>query len=638
MKRFYVPFIMLILIGAAFMACDENATDPVAGEQTGTVTFNITAPYFEETSGKPIEVSVWSSWDDDLPLLTQSGTVSGATLSLSIADVDTGTYLVTVAIDVDNNGFGTGPADEGDLLWAALDIIVLGDETITVSQYGWHYIEGHLIAFGIRGIPAGNSGEIIALGIFEDGADIYLDSVETIYGGVGLVYGETAVIFAMEDVEDSNAVAIELPTGNYDVYMVVDLDGTLDDWFGIDSHGPAGNPITNGDLLASYNLTYDAAGDHNFIISPTFEEVQAYILTFNITAPDANFNGLSVMAVLMHNFDQNDPTAVDTSTISSGTATISLSVLAAGTYSFAVIIDGTENGFGDLEDPPVDAGDFVWGATGISITGDKTVNIGGDSWQYYHSMIIALDNVPAGHDGEIFAVAMLPDGSNPLDPYIDEHAEMFGLGLVYENSAFIALTPADGYDNPDWVLQEGNYDIWCLVDVDGTLADYDYPEGDSSASNPSTVGDWYVLYDYAYDTSYQSHDDFIFAEGTFDQIVGITGTVSCPPWNGDGGDIYVYLFRESPLISDSSDTYSYDVISQPGTYSLPCFPGDSVVVIGFWDMDNSGEWDGPTHAVDYFGGYGTAVDSLTYVTCLAAGVSNINFTITTMYDSTQYGP
>ncbi len=621
------------------MACDENATDPIAGSQPGTVTFNITAPYFQETSGKPIEISIWSTLNDDLPLMTQSGFVSDSIISLNIADVDGGDYFVTVAIDIDNNGFGGGAADEGDLIWAALDIAVDGDVIVTISQYGWTFVDGPLVVFGVRGIPAGNAGEIMALGIFEDGADINVDSVEMVYGGVGLIYGSTAVVFAMDNLADSGSVRVGLPNGNYDVYALVDLDGDLNEWFGMDSYGPAGNPMTNGDLLASYDLAYNAASDNGFVFSGTFEVVQAYLLSFNISAPTGqNLNDIGVLTVLTRDFNQEAPTAVDFTSITNGTATSTLSVLTAGTYSFKVIIDASGSGFGDLENPTVDMGDLVWGAAGVSITADKTVDISGDSWQYYHSMMVAVDNVPAGHDGEVFAVAMLPDGANPLDPYIDEHAEMFGLGLIYGNSAFIALGPNADSGAQNWALPVGNYDLWCLVDVDGTLADYDRLDGDSSASNPSTIGDWYVMYDYSYDTSLQSYDDFIYAEGTFDQIVGITGTASCPPWTNAGGDIYVYLFRESPLLNDSTDTYSYNVISQPGTYSLPCFPGDSVVVIGFWDVDNSGEWDGPTHAVDYIGGYGPAVDSLTYVTCLAAGVSNIDFIITDMYDSTLYGP
>jgi len=636
MKKLIAFAALAFLIGIAFTACDETTTDPEPGDlpASGTVTFDIAVPFYDETGGKQFQASIWSDWDSETPLFTESGTISATSLSFDIADVDTGIYAVSVSIDIAEDGFG-----EGDLVWAAIDVPVDGDETITITQYGWQYVEDNVIAFGVRGIPEGNHGEIFALGIFEDGADIFADSLETIYGGVGLVYGTSAVVFTTEDVSEGDSTGYELPTGNYDVYMLVDLDGSMEDWFAMEG-GPIGNPITNGDYIASYNLVYDAlTDDYGFLISPTFEEVQAFTLTLNLTAPEyESLEGNSVLTVLFSDFDNENPITADSTVVSSGTATSTLTVLAAGIYSFAAVIDVTGNGFGSLEDPPVDAGDLVWGAVDISINADKTVNITADAWQYYHSIIVAVNNVPSGHDGEVFAVGMFPSGENPFTPQLVQEAEMVGVGLIYENSAFIALWPGDD-GGGSWLLPEGDYDIWCLIDVNGTLTDYDRPENDSSAWNPTSIDDWYLEYEFSYDTSYYSEDEFILIDqGTFAQIVGIRGTITCPSWTSSGGNIYVYLFSDNPLMADSSDAYSLGVLEQPGAYGLPCFPGDSVIVAGFWDVDNSGDWDGPDHGVDIVGGYGPALDSLEYVTCLAAGVSNIDFELDTVYDSTQYGP
>ena len=252
MKRLFAPFALLFLLGVIFVACDETPTGDLP--ESGTVTFNITVPYYDETSGDDIRADIWSDAQTDSPIYTVNGTITNGTLSLDIAEVDTGLYAFTVSIDIQDDGFG-----DNDLVWAAIDVQVTGDETITVGQYGWQWVEGHVITFGVRGIPSGNSGAIFALGIFEDGTDIFADSLEPIFGGSGLVYGTSALIFTTYDNNEGDTSSFELPSGNYDALMLLDLDGSMEDWFGMDG-GSNGNPITNGDYIASYNLIYDAGG------------------------------------------------------------------------------------------------------------------------------------------------------------------------------------------------------------------------------------------------------------------------------------------------------------------------------------------------------------------------------------------
>ncbi|MEE9553399.1 MAG: hypothetical protein V3W18_03790, partial [candidate division Zixibacteria bacterium] len=64
--------------------------------------------------------------------------------------------------------------------------------------------------------------------------------------------------------------------------------------------------------------------------------------------------------------------------------------------------------------------------------------------------------------------------------------------------------------------------------------------------------------------------------------------------------------------------------------------GETVYAIGFWDTDNSGEWDGPSQ-YDMIGGYGVSIDSLETIVSSELGVGGIDFVLDTPFDSTQHG-
>lgn len=629
MKKLLAIVIMLSLAAISFMACDETATDPGT---LSTVTFNLAASPYENMVGRPVAVSLWSNWGDNTAFKITQGTFSGTSTTLSISGVAPGTYIAVATVDLAGDGFPTdGPAGEGDIFWAGLDVTVSANMTIAVSQYAWQYIDAYSQLFGVRGIPAGNDGEIFAMGIFPDSVDIYSQNPNPYMGGVGLVYNNAAVIAVNPDNNgDSSYVPADLPTGNYDVWMLIDLDGVISSW-----HDTVGSdqPITNGDLIASYDYAYTSGSYDAPVITASFAAVQTLTLTFNVTVPaGVNLDGNDVMAMLWSDFQSDNPYTATLGTIAAGSASLVVEMPVEGSFIAAVFLDGDGSGFSYV-DGPMDSNDYFWGALNVAPTTNTIIEVAADYWQHFNKYVVAVDGIPSGHDGEVFAAGLFPDGGNPLDPY--NQNIMGGSGIIYNNSAILSLN--SDYQDTSWYLPTDNYDIWCLLDVDGSLSDYDRAPGDSSAMYVITSGDYWYKYNYTHAPAFPENDDVIEFSGTFTPTVGITGAVSCSTWNISGGDIYLYLFKDNPLFNDTSDAISSISLTGPGTYWLPCLPGDTVLAIGFWDVDNSGEWDGPTQD-DIIGGYGSAIDSLNLFICSELGVGGIDFELAVPYDTATYGP
>lgn len=632
MKKLLIMCMSLSLLAIVFIACEEDLTEP--DTHSGTVTFNLTAPVYEEVSGNQVFVGLLASWNDTIPFVIEEGTFSGSVTTLQIPDIDPGTYIAVAAIDGEDDGFPTDqPFGEHDPFWIGLDVEVDGDEVINVSQHAWQEIEWPALFVGVRGLPAGHNGDIFACGIFPDETDILTDpGAEPYYGGVGIVYNTSAVL-ALHPEDDSAESA--LPSGNYDLWMLLDVDGDMTDWHDT-TDGMRHNPISNGDFIASQAFVFDASSSADYdqlITATTFTEVAAFTLTLNLTVPTGeNLEGNIVLGAVWISFEDENPFAMDTATISSGTATLQIPVIADVDFSAAVFLDRDDSGFDNSDDGPLDYGDYFWGAMNISMTASMTVSVTANAWQQFHSMVVGVDNIPAGHDGEILSLAVTPAGGNPFNPY-QEDVAMGGFGLIYNSSAIIMPWPFGDADST-WTLLNGDYEVWCLIDVDGVIDDY-LDANDSLGFSPVTDGDYYTAYDFTYPPA-QGDDNLIQISSSFSAVVGISGTVTCPDWTSGSGDIYLYLFGEDPLDSDTADAYSRATITQPGTYWLPCLPGDSAYAVGFWDIDDSGEWDGPSHG-DIIGGYGSSVDSLEAVLCTELGLGNIDFVLDTEYDTTLFG-
>lgn len=367
----------------------------------------------------------------------------------------------------------------------------------------------------------------------------------------------------------------------------------------------------------------------------TTTEPENFTVTFNLTGPNQEYDGNEVCASLWTNWSDETPYISEDATISGNSATITLTDVESGTYYLMVIIDSQGDGFS--EESPIEQGDIFWGALNVEINEDKTISVPEDYWQYYHSIVFGIQGIPSGHNDELIGAGIFEDGADIMD--FDTEPLMGGLGFVYNNAALIAMEPTDCWDDSswyEWQLESGNYDVWTLVDHDGTIQDWE----DSSENQPFTIDDLYYSFDYEFDNT--DWDDYWkLVTGTFSTMVGITGTVSCSTWNDTGGDTYVLAFPLNPLEQDSLigiDPVGMDVLEEPGAYSLAMFPGDSAIVIGFWDADNSGTEEGPTQG-DYIGGYGFDPEMMTleWVVCNESGTADIDFELYTPFDTTGFG-
>ncbi|MEE9554706.1 MAG: hypothetical protein V3W18_10455, partial [candidate division Zixibacteria bacterium] len=559
MKKLLTIGIAIMLIGVFMVACDENTTDP--NPILGTVTFNLSAPWGEEVVGVNAAVSLWSTWESNTPVLIEDGVYSSNSLTIQIPDVEEGTYIAVAVIDANGDGFSIdGPANEGDVFWAGLDVAISGNKTISVTSQAWQYIDTNSVIIGVKGIPAGLDGEVFASGIFPDGSDLFTNpDAETYNWGVGYVYNNSCVLALNPDIHEDPEV-VDLPSGSYDIWMLVDVDGTIENWY--DTTGMDEEPITNGDYLGSFDYVYDALDYNAPLINATFTEMAMNTLTFNITVPAGeNLDGNSAMAFLFTDPEADGPSHFDEALISGGTATITFEVSAAWAMLGAVILDVDGNGFDSTDSgPPMDPGDLFWGALNLTAANNLVVDIPVDGWQDnagYH--FVAVEGIPAGHDGEVLSVGFVADADNPFNPY-SESNYMGGAGLIYNNSTIISMHSM-GYSDQNWELPYGSYDIYCLMDIDGSISDYENMD-DSTMFNPVTYGDRYYKYDYTY-TEMQATDDFVHLTGTFSPVVGISGTVSCPEWQGGAGGTYVYLFDENPILVDSAYVYSGRALTQP---------------------------------------------------------------------------
>ncbi len=367
----------------------------------------------------------------------------------------------------------------------------------------------------------------------------------------------------------------------------------------------------------------------------TTTEPEICTVTFNLTCPDEELDGHEISASLWTDWGDETPYVIEDTTISGISTTIIITDVASGTYHLMVVIDSQGDGFS--EEGPVEQGDVFWGALNVEINEDKTISVPENYWQYYHSIVFGIQGIPSGHNGELIGTGIFEDGANILE--FNTEPLMGGLGFVYNNAALIAMEPTDYWDDSlwyEWQLESGNYDVWILVDHDGTIEEWE----DSSETSPITIDDLYYSFDYDFDSA-DFEDYWKLVTGTFSNIVGITGTVSCSTWNDTGGDTYVMAFPLNPLEQDSLtgvEPFAMDILEEPGAYSLPMFAGDSAIVVGFWDADNSGTEEGPTQG-DYMGGYGFDPEMMTleWVICNEFGTANIDFELYTPFDTTGFG-
>jgi len=640
------------------VACDELGTEDE--DSIYTVTLNLTFPSYEELNDLPVTAYLWESVDDDLPYTSEQTLISGNTASITLDDVDEGIYAVLVDVSIDGSA-GSDVMEKGDIFWGVLDVSINSDKTITLTEYYWQRF--HSLLFGVQGIPSGHAGEIIAAGILPDSANWLDIEANVIWGAYTTIYSNNALVSpAPIDWESEEQwMADSLSYGEYDLFMLLDVDGQPGDY---ENEGPI-NIITPGDYYDVYDFNYQSGTDIDgpYLISATFAPVtfEGITLTVNYELPEepdgpaiASFDSVMVKIELWHDLNDDEPARTSISPVTFPTGAITIYDVAEGTYHILVTIGDDKYQDEDTTMYEDDHKFLAWGGLNVLINADKTIDIQPEWWQFVDIGIgIGIEEIPSGYEGEMVFLGLFAEGGNLLDLEDSENFLMGGMGFIYNNSVLIAMHPThfDFWDTTySFELPTGSYQLVTLIDLDWDPTEFD-PQDTTNHKPfiPYDVGEPVAIIDYTYFASNEDSEVQILS-GTFTEMIGITGTVTCPPWNSGAGDIWVVLFENDPFnipLEDSTDDspISFDIIEDPGTYGLPAFPGTAGFVIGVWDANNSGmdgdpmdttDTGGPDEG-DYIGMYGNVFGQPDTVSCGASGISNINFEIDTPYNDTLLG-
>jgi len=316
--------------------------------------------------------------------------------------------------------------------------------------------------------------------------------------------------------------------------------------------------------------------------------------------------------------------------VQNGSGTATFEEVPTGIYHITVTI-GDEEGDDD--------GFLAWGGIDIAISADRSISIQEHWWQWVESIAIGVRGIPDGNDGELIVYGLFADGGNLMDFHDRENFIMGGAGVVYGNTALIAMHPID--EDSTFELADGTYDLIILVDHDGTPEDYDHIDLDTiEIFMPYDIGEPYWISDYVYDANAEGNEVQVL-DGDFSDMIGITGAVDCSQWVSGTGDIYLVSFEENPFDPGEETPYSLIAIEQPGEYALPVFPGFSGYLAGVWDANGNGlegeaEDEGGPDEGDYLGIYGT-LETPEVITCENSTLTEIDFAIDIPFNDTLLG-
>jgi len=643
---------MLILAG-----CDENITDDDI-DALHSVTFNLTIPEYDNMDDLPVTAYLFESEDDDNPYKSEQATISNSEASITLEDIEEGEYVIMVVVSSGDSSNSEQTLEKGDMFWGALDVDIDDDETITITEDYWQRF--HSVLFGIRGIPSGHTGEVIAAGIIEDGADWTALEANLIWGTYTVIYNTTAILAPCPiDWEGENEWMDEsLPADDYDVLFLLDVDGSPDDY---QLDGPY-NPISDDDYMYQYNYTCELGADdedYTYLTSAfTPVVLTGNTLTINYELPpmgelSVEYDEPSIVVSLWDDFSDDDPVRAQSALVEGNEGTVAINCVANGTYHILVAIkegftDSSANSEGE-DDPH---GFLFWGALDFVINSDNTINVEDKWWQWTMDIIIGVKGIPNGNNGEQIMLQLFPDSVDVMGYYGKENLVRMGMGTVFNNASLVGMIPPmptcgpDSFlinssfeDSFDFELESGSYQLVALIDQNFDTLAFN-PDDSTQMYNPFTIGEPFAFIDYTYNSAEET-DKIQILTGSFSEMVGITGSISCSLYTG--GDIYIVFSEDNKLdttetsivYEDSTDDgpfFSFDVLSDTSEeYGLAVFPGVKGFVLGLWDVDGSGLFDGPNSG-DYVGVYPT-FDSPDTVTCGVSGTSDIDFSIDIPVDS-----
>lgn len=620
-QRLYVLSVLLIvsLCGLTMLlSCSSKSTDSDnPPSEAGTVTYELTAPHGENIDGHEVTACLYATVGDDSAVACGTGVFADGTATVTIDNVEGGTYVTLVAIDADSSGMSDAiEMEDGDPFWGELHVAVDGDQTITVGEYYWQVNAQDGLVVILDNVPTAQNGKIIGAGIFPDGYDVLANPTpEALTGGAGYVCNGSAILAIQGDRKKAVAPKVAFPSGDYDLWSVIDIDGTPEQWFG--ESGAGG--LETGDLVDHFDLTVD---EETGLVQRTgqFSAIQARTVTLTANIPAGwGLTGHTLFACLFTEFDSL-PVVTTEQTIAGAATNLTLTTFHAGEFQVVAGVDADNSGaFEEDGNPSLTEGDLIWGALDVPLVTVQSATIIDSAWQSFGGLMYAVRNIPTGHNSQPCAVALYEPGAEPLNP--NREPILAGAALIYFNSALVAVHLASPPSNAAAAIAPEELDRYCLIDVDGHMADY----VEASAMEHITVGDLYIKETTPIDPE---NGDLQEVNGSFLPVVAVSGTITCPEYTSN--PIYVYLFHQNPFTEDNVDIASRAVLTAPGDYEIPCLANDSVFIAGFWDQDNSGDEEGPTVG-DYIGAYGVAVSgdlgAMTKVGTSTLSAGSKNFTI-----------
>ncbi len=585
-----------ILFAAVLIFSGCSSTSTGGGNATGnTVTFNLTASSKFATDGHPTVASLWNAIGDDAPVAYGTATFTDSTATVTVTGVPNGVYQIMVAVDSDTNGFtGSYLPEERDEFFGALNVSVTNNKTITVGHYYWQTYSEYSVIVAIDSIPVAQEGKIIGAGLFTNGYDpLGTSQPSPLAGGSGYVYNKSAVLAINMHGQGIDQPIIQIPNADYDVWCLVDINGTPEQWFAENQ----GTHFENGDLVDHYDFTKSAATDQWQSHTPHFTTLEATTVTFSLQVPSEwNLTGKTVRTYLYATLDDPAPTALDSAEITGVTTSIPITLFHTGTFQLIATVDADNSGLGSGSfSDALTSDDLLWGALDVPVSGTMTVTVSDSAWQHFQGRIYAVRNLPTGHNGQPFAIGLYAPGAEALSVY---QSPLFaGAAPIAYNSAIVCINPSGGplKNARQSAIPVTQYDAYCLIDVDGHMSDY----STGSQPHPISAGDFY--YKETIDST--AIASYYEPTCTFLPVISVSGTVSCPDYTS--GNIFVYLFHVNPLTNQNTDQIAMDSLTGPGAFTVPCLSNDSVMVVGFWDADGSGNDGGPT-AGDLLGAYGVS--------------------------------
>jgi len=260
-KRFSLlilfTFFMLLIGG---LACSDSTTD--TGSYNVTLNLTLTEEQYAELDSNTVTLYLLDDENDTTYLYSGDAELINNEAEIVIDSVAGGDYTVIMVLNYDGSVNENNILEQGDYFWGALDVDISSDLTITIDD--GYMQEYHSIVSFVRGIPSGHTGQLLACAIMNEGADYWDLANNMIMASVVTLYNQTAIMAPTPSGAENDSAweNYDLPSGEYDMFLLLDHDGEISDYDDdLDIY-------SDGDYYYIYDYTFDADDEDTY--SPSF--------------------------------------------------------------------------------------------------------------------------------------------------------------------------------------------------------------------------------------------------------------------------------------------------------------------------------------------------------------------------------